>query len=224
MAIFPKSKRTVGSGSTGSGIGVDLFHYFDRFLVEYEGRFEKEYGFLRPIVKEVVERYLDCGNPRCGFARIRCSGCGQERLLMFSCRTRGFCPSCHAKRLEEWDEWMREELLLDIPHRQVVFTIPKMLRLFFKYKRRLLGDLCQTAVQALLRTQGLLGHRRRPSFGMVRLALAEAAKRCRSIRRGELRHRRPRPRHPYLVPPAYFFLNTRSRTGSLSMMNPVTRF
>ena len=24
--------------------------------------------------------------------------------------------------------------------------------------------------------------------------------------------------------PAYFFLNTRSRTGSLSMMNPVTRF
>lgn len=26
------------------------------------------------------------------------------------------------------------------------------------------------------------------------------------------------------VLPAYFFLNTRSRTGSLSMMNPVTRF
>jgi hypothetical protein len=24
---------------------------------------------------------------------------------MFSCRTRGFCPSCHAKRLEEWGEW-----------------------------------------------------------------------------------------------------------------------
>jgi len=23
---------------------------------------------------------------------------------MFSCRTRGFCPSCHAKRLEEWAE------------------------------------------------------------------------------------------------------------------------
>jgi hypothetical protein len=56
---------------------------------------------------------------------------------MFSCRTRGFCPSCHAKRLEEWGEWMREELLLDVPHRQVVFTIPRMLRIFFKYNRRL---------------------------------------------------------------------------------------
>jgi hypothetical protein len=61
---------------------------------------------------------------------------------MFSCRTRGFCPSCHAKRLEEWDDWMREELLLDVPHRQVVFTIPRMLRIFFKYNRRLLGNLC----------------------------------------------------------------------------------
>ena len=45
---------------------------------------------------------------------------------------------------------MRETLLLDVPHRQVVFTIPKMLRIFFKCKRRLLGSLCQAAVQALL--------------------------------------------------------------------------
>jgi len=128
-----------------------MFHYFDQFLAEYESRFEKEYGFLRPIIKEVVERYLDCGNPRCGFARIRCPDCHAEHLLMFSCRTRGFCPSCHSKRLEEWGEWMREELLMDVPHRQVVFTIPKMLRIFFRYKRRLLGDLCQAAVHALLK-------------------------------------------------------------------------
>jgi hypothetical protein len=99
----------------------------------------------------VVERYLDCGNPKCGFARIRCPSCGTEHLLCFSCRTRGFCPSCHSKRLEEWGEWMREELVLDVPHRQVVFVIPKMLRFFFKYKRRLLGSLCQAAIRALLK-------------------------------------------------------------------------
>ena len=39
-------------------------------------------------------------------------------------------PSCHAKRLEEWGEWILEELLLDVPHRQAVFVIPKMLRIF----------------------------------------------------------------------------------------------
>jgi len=126
-----------------------LFHHFDRFLTEYESRFEREYGFLRPIVKEVVERYLDCGNPRSGFARIRCPDCAEERLLMFSCPTRGFCPSCHAKRIEAWGEWLRERLLLDVPHRQIVFTVPKRLRLFFKYDRRLLGELCRAALRAL---------------------------------------------------------------------------
>ncbi len=54
-----------------------LFHYFDSFLVDYESRFEKEYGFFWQIIKQVVERYLDCG---------------EERLLMLSCRTRGFVP------------------------------------------------------------------------------------------------------------------------------------
>jgi len=31
-----------------------LFHYFDRFLAEYESRFQKEYGFLRPVIKDVT--------------------------------------------------------------------------------------------------------------------------------------------------------------------------
>ena len=45
-----------------------LFYHYGRFVAEYEERFEREYGFFRPIVNEVVERYLDCGNPKCGFA------------------------------------------------------------------------------------------------------------------------------------------------------------
>ncbi len=127
-----------------------LFHYFDMFLAEYENQFEREYGYLRPVIQEVIEKYLDCGNPHSGFARIRCSDCGTELLLTFSCKTRGFCPSCHAKRLEEWGEWVREKLLLDVNHRQVVFVIPKMLRIFFKYRRTLLSSLCHCAVKAVL--------------------------------------------------------------------------
>jgi hypothetical protein len=46
---------------------------------------------------------------------------------------------------------VRERLLWDVPHRQVVFTIPKMLRIFFKFKKRLLGDLCRAAQRALNR-------------------------------------------------------------------------
>lgn len=128
-----------------------FFHYFEQFVSEYEHRFEREYGYFRPVVKEVVGKYLDCGNPKCSFARIKCGECGAEDLLTFSCKTRGFCPSCHAKRLEGWGEWMKEKLLLDVSHRQVVFIIPKMLRRFFKYKRKLQGALCHCALRALLK-------------------------------------------------------------------------
>ena len=35
-----------------------LFHYFERFLREYEGRFEKKYGYFRPVLS--LERlFLD---------------------------------------------------------------------------------------------------------------------------------------------------------------------
>jgi len=44
---------------------------------------------------------------------------------------------------------MRETLLLSVPHRQVVLTIPETLRIFFKYRRRLLGELSRAAVKAL---------------------------------------------------------------------------
>jgi hypothetical protein len=46
-----------------------LFHSFDRVQAEYESHFERKHNYFRPIIKEAVERYLDCGNPKCGFAR-----------------------------------------------------------------------------------------------------------------------------------------------------------
>ena len=46
--------------------------------------------------------------------------------------------------------WL-EFTVLDLPHRQVVFTIPRMLRTFFKYNRRLLGELCRLALRSLTR-------------------------------------------------------------------------
>jgi len=33
-----------------------------------------------------------------GFARLRGDACGTEHLLAFSCRRRGLCPSCAARR------------------------------------------------------------------------------------------------------------------------------
>jgi len=42
-----------------------------------------------------------------------------------------------------------DEVLAPVPHRQFVFTIPKMLRVYFRRDRRLLGKLSQCAAEAL---------------------------------------------------------------------------
>ena len=95
-----------------------LAAHLDSFLARYETLFRRQYGYLRPVVREVVERYLDCANPVCGFARIRCPACSREYLLTFSCKTRHFCPSSHARRREAWSIWLSHNLLLEVPHRK----------------------------------------------------------------------------------------------------------
>jgi hypothetical protein len=51
------------------------------------------------------------------------------------------CPSCSQKRTLLFGEHMNEHLLLLLPHRQMVFTFPKVLRVFFRHDRRLYGEI-----------------------------------------------------------------------------------
>ena len=60
-----------------------LSRHFDAFLEGYEGRYQSRYGFLRPIIPEVVNKFLDCGVLQRGFARVRCDHCKHECLLEF---------------------------------------------------------------------------------------------------------------------------------------------
>jgi Transposase zinc-binding domain len=107
----------------------------------YDERFAREYGPWRPVVAQVMDRFLACGILEHGFARIRCDACAHEYLLAFSCKCRYFCPSCHAKRIAIWAQWLDTTLLAPVPHRQVVLTIPKRLRVYCLYRRRLLGEI-----------------------------------------------------------------------------------
>jgi len=103
--------RDLQAASSGTHCFLSgFFYYFERFLREYDDLFEKEYGYFRPVIQDVVKKYLDYSNPMCGSTRIRCSDCGEELLPMFSCKTRRFCPSCHAKRREEWGVILRASL------------------------------------------------------------------------------------------------------------------
>jgi len=54
-------------------------------------------------------------------------------------------PSCDQKRALMLAYRLNEEVLAEVPHRQWVFTIPKRLRVYFRYDRKLLGKLCRAA-------------------------------------------------------------------------------
>ncbi len=122
---------------------------FENLEQAYDDEFAKKYGFFRPYIKQVIYRYLDCGILHNGFARVKCEECGHEFLLAFSCKRRHFCPSCHQKRVVEFGEWLCEEVLKDVPHRHFVFSIPKILRRYFLYDRKLLSDLTRCAWETL---------------------------------------------------------------------------
>ena len=80
-----------------------LFRHFDVFLGQYEERYRKRYGFLRPIIPEVLNKFLDCGDLEHGFARIRCDHCKKDHFLAFSCKGRWFLvlPKTGIRPLEE---------------------------------------------------------------------------------------------------------------------------
>ncbi len=42
---------------------------------------------------------LKCGRLEHGFLRVRCQSCHHEKLVAFSCKRRGFCPSCGVRRM-----------------------------------------------------------------------------------------------------------------------------
>ena len=122
---------------------------FEELEQVWDDKYQRPHGFWRPVIHEVICKYLDCGDPHLGFARVYCSCCRLEFLLPFSCKGRYFCPSCHQKRIVAFAERVETHLLEKVPHSQYVVTIPKMLRVYFKHDRKLLGLLSQCIYESL---------------------------------------------------------------------------
>ena len=82
-------------------------------------------------VHREFEAYLKCGRLEHGFLRVRCDTCHFERLVAFSCKKRGFCPSCGARRMAETAALLSDEVFPDVPLRQWVISFPFPLRYLF---------------------------------------------------------------------------------------------
>ncbi len=65
---------------------------------------------LPDFVQQEFEAYLKCGRLEEGFLRVRCEQCHAEKLVAFSCKKRGFCPSCGGARMAETAALLADEV------------------------------------------------------------------------------------------------------------------
>ena len=74
-------------------------------------------------VERELRSYLECGILAHGFLRLRCPDCNESRTVAFSCKGRGFCPSCMARRMTDTAPRLTDAVLPAVPVRQGVLTL-----------------------------------------------------------------------------------------------------
>ena len=91
--------------------------------------------------------YLQCGILAHGFLRLGCDTCQHEMLLAFSCKRRGFCPSCAGRRMAQTAAHLVEQVIPWVPTRQWVVSVPVPLRYWMASSQDLTA-----AVHTIIRT------------------------------------------------------------------------
>ena len=105
-------------------------------------------GLPRHVVHE-LRSYLTCGVLAHGFARFRCFGCGSDDLVAFSCKGRGFCPSCGGRRMAESAAHLVDHVLPRTPVRQWVLSFPWALRYLLARRPALCGAVRRVFLRAV---------------------------------------------------------------------------
>ena len=100
-------------------------------------------------VQREFEDYLKCGRLEHGFLRVRCADCHAERLVAFSCKRRGFCASCGARRMAEGAALWVDEVLPREPLRQWVLSGSFALRYLFATDPAVMGQVLGIVYRAI---------------------------------------------------------------------------
>lgn len=98
---------------------------------------------------ENIERMIQCGDERYGYAWYECKSCNTVKMVPFHCKSR-FCPSCGVKYAYQ-RSFTFSKKMLNVKHRHIVFTIDENLRPFFLQDRSLLNELFQAVKDVLFR-------------------------------------------------------------------------
>jgi hypothetical protein len=101
------------------------------------------------FVEREVRAYLECGVLAHGFLRVHCDACGHDRLVAFSCKGRGFCPSCGGRRMADTAAHLVDRVLPEVPVRQWVLTLPYPLRYRCAWNARLTSEVLRCFLRAV---------------------------------------------------------------------------
>ncbi len=101
------------------------------------------------FVEREVRAYLECGVLAHGFLHVHCDACGHDRLVAFSCKRRGFCPSCGGRRMADTAAHLVDRILPEVPVRQWVLTLPYPLRYRCAWNARLTSEVLRCFLRAV---------------------------------------------------------------------------
>jgi hypothetical protein len=111
-------------------------------------RQEQERAVPRFVEREFRD-YLTCGIAEHGFLRLHCGDCGHDRILPFSCKKRGVCPSCGGRRMADTAAHLVDRVFPWVPARQWVLSLPFKLRYRMAYDSGLMGDILNIFIRSV---------------------------------------------------------------------------
>jgi hypothetical protein len=116
---------------------------------------ESEGRFLPAHILREFEAFMKCGVLAYGLLRLKCEQCPHEKLVAFSCKRRGFCSSCGARRMSEQAAFLTDWVFPRAPVRQWVVSFPMPLRFWMARDSRLLTTVLGIVIRVIS------GHQRR---------------------------------------------------------------
>ncbi len=139
-----------------------LYRLVQQHAARFVAHTEASTGARLPrFVKDEFDAFLECGILAHGFLRLRCDECGHDTLLAFSCKRRGFCPSCGARRMSQTAAHLVDHVIPQVPVRQWVLSLPIPLRLLLAAQPELitpvLGMVQRVLERHLQEAAGILG-------------------------------------------------------------------
>lgn len=105
-----------------------LYQVIQQHYPVFKATLEEQRQPLPHYIQQEFDDYLKCGRLEHGFLRVRCEECHHERLVAFSCKRRGFCPSCGARRMVESAALLVDKIFPQVRIRQWVLSFPFQLR------------------------------------------------------------------------------------------------